>query len=477
MSFRYAGISLCAALMLISCADDTGSIGVPSDADIITSSVETFDFTTRSIELGAVAANSTSSYFGRVHDEATDIDVCAEFLAQFHTFEDYTLPEVERLVKNSDGNVQCFGIELRLYYTTYQGDASNPMKMQIFELDKNHVISEGVTYYSDIDLSSYINPLNTNPIAEKTFTAEDQTVSEDERSASGYYASIHIPLDTVYGERILQAAVEHPEYFKDSYHFIRNVCPGFYFKLKSGNGTMFKIDVGVLNVYFKYTDESGNILNGIARFSATPEVIQSTRIENSGISSLMARTNDSEGNAIEPFTYLTSPAGIATEMTLPVDDIYLGHENDSISRARIVLTCMNKEESSTIFQVPSTLLLVRKASMKSFFEERKVADGMSSFVTSFDNTSNAYTFVNISTLISQMYHEKETVMLRDGLTSEQYNKANPEWNTVVLVPVVTTQNSSNILTSVQHDFSLGSVRVVGGTQTQHMQIIYSTFSN
>ena len=67
-------------------------------------------------------------------------------------------------------------------------------------------------------------------------------------------------------------------------------------------------------------------------------------------------------------------------------------------------------------------------------------------------------------------------MMRDGLTSEQYNAANPDWNRVVLVPVVTALNSSNILTSVLHDFSLCSARSVGGTKAQTIQVIYSTYN-
>ena len=47
-------------------------------------------------------------------------------------------------------------------------------------------------------------------------------------------------------------------------------------------------------------------------------------------------------------------------------------------------------------------------------------------------------------------------MESEGLTSEQYNAANPYWNRVWLVPVVTSTNSSNVVTSVQHDFSLCS---------------------
>ena len=474
MNIRSALMGLCAMLLLAACADDTETIGIASETDIITSSVQTFTFTTRSVELGPVAANSAKSYIGRVTDPATDIDVSADFIALFHTPENYTLPDPARIIKNPDGSIACSSIELRLYFKTYKGDGNNPMKMAVYELDMDNVVSEDVTYYTDTDLFSFVNPQRTTPVAEKTFTAIDQTISESERESDDYYACIRIPLDTSEGQRILQLMVDHPEYFADSYQFSHHVCPGYYFMLKSGNGTLFTIDVCVMNVNFQYKDNDDNTLDGVARFSATPEVIQSTRFENKGIEDLMATINDSQGNPVEAYTYLTSPAGIATEVTLPVDEIYQNHDNDSISRARIVLTRLNSEDTD-VFSTPSSLLMVRPGKLTSFFENREVADDITSYVSDFSITSNTFTFENINRLISYLYHEKQSIMERDGLTSEQYAATYPDWNRVMLVPVVTAVNSSGILTSVQHDFSLCSARIVGGTKPQNMQVIYSTY--
>ena len=475
MNFRIAGMGLCAMLLLAGCADSTDSIGIASDIDVISSSVQTFDFTTRSVELGAVTANSSKCYLGRVRDADTGIDVTADFLAQFHSSENYMLPEQDRLVKNADGTVACTGVELRLYYDTYIGDGSSPMKLEVYELDRDNVIREDQTYYSDTDLFAYVNPQRTTPVATKSFTGVDQTVSEEDRASTTYTPNIYIPLDLAEGQRILQLAVDHPEYFADSYQFIHNVCPGYYFKLTSGIGTMITIQVCVLNVNFQYVDQDGNTQSAVARFSATPEVIQSTRIENKGIAELLSTICDADGSATQPFTYLTAPAGIATEATLPVYQIYQNHEGDSISRARILLTCLNDENS--LFGKPSSLLMVRNAAVTSFFENRQVADGITSFIASFDTSANGVTFDNINQLISYLYHEKQTIMQRDGLTDAQYAAVHPDWNRVMLIPVVTAVNSSSILTSVQHEFSPCSVRIVGGTEPLKMQVIYSTYKN
>ncbi len=476
MKLRFAGIALCALALFTGCADDTDTIGIPADSDIMVSSTKTFDFTTRSVKLGAVSATSSKSYFGRVNDSASDIDVTADFLAQFHTSEDYTLPSTDRLVKDNNGKVVCDGMELRLYINSYKGDGNSPLKMEVYELDKNNVLSEAKTYYTDQDLMEFVNPLRPTPVVEKAFTAEDQTVSDEERSSDGYYKNIKFTMPTEDGQSILQAMVDHPEYFKDSYQFIHNVLPGYYFHLKNGSGAMLTIDVCVINVRFRYLDDDGAEVDGVVRFSATQEVIQSTRIENKGLDELLATTNDAQGNPLEAFTYVTSPAGIATELILPVDEIYEGHDNDSISRARIVMTRLNDGATSVAFDTPSTLLLVRRTAYDTFFAERQVADGKVSFVSNFDSGANTYTFTNINTLVSHLYRSKKATMESEGLTSEQYNAANPYWNYVWLVPVVTSTNSSNVVTSVQHDFSLCSARLVGGTKVQSMQVIYSMYT-
>ena len=183
----------------------------------------------------------------------------------------------------------------------------------------------------------------------------------------------------------------------------------------------------------------------------------------------------------QPFTYLKSPAGIATELVLPVNEVFSGHENDSISRARVILTRYNDfDETTNALGIPSNLLMVPKARIHSFFANHQVADGMTTYTTSFASAYNTYTFDNISHLLSRLYRTKLQSMAAEGLTSAQYDAKYPEWNHVVLVPVniATTSDSSTGTTrqtSVTHDFSLNSIRLVGGTEPIDLQVIYSSY--
>lgn len=467
--FSLSYLLLSFAFLMTSCDDDTASIGVIPDTDVITSTSESFTFTTRTVPVDAVIANSANCYLGQVEDPETGATVKAEFMAQFHTSEDYTLPEASTIVKNEQGELQADSVDVRLYYNSYFGDGTNPMTLAVYELDKDNILREDVTYYSNINFADYVAP-GAQPLAVKTFTPSNYALTESERTSTTYYNNVRVRLPISFGTRLLRAAMDHPEYFVDSWHFIHNVLPGFYFQLRGGTGTMLKLDVSALNVHFRYVHKDSTY-NAVARFSATPEVIQSTGIINGDLSALL--TND------KPYTYLKSPAALATEVTLPVDEIFAGHEQDSVSRARIILTRFNAT-SDRALGVPSNLLMVRKADMSTFFAKRSVADGITTYTAVFENAYNTYTFPNISRLLATLFHEKQRGMAAEGLTSEQWNAAHPDWNRVVLLPVAvttTTNQQTGITTqvSVNHDFSLNSIRLVGGTQPQQMQVIYSRY--
>lgn len=462
-------IAVLLGLCCAACDDTTDTIGIYTDSDNISASTAIYEATTRSLLADSVLSNSNSSFLGRMTDPETHVQVKAEFLAQFYTLEDYEFPEYGQMIKNEEGEVEADSVEIRLYYDRYYGDENNPMKVDVYELDTTNVIREDSTYYSNADLMRYINRANPNPIARKVFTARDFTLSDDDVESSSYTPNIRIMLPRDYGTFIIRKYYENQDFFRNSYEFIRHVCPGFYFRLADGNGTMIRMRVGALNVYFSYRDtHTDSVYVGMSRFAATPEVLQNTYIENGDLSDIV--TNDTQ------CTYLKTPAGIFTEMTLPVDDIYEGHDNDSISQAQLSLYRYNATDMSTDFEIPQTLLMVRKQDMYSFFEDRRVPDSRTAYVTTFNSSYNTYTFSNISQLVSYCRREKNQEAAKSGMTPEAWAQNHPDWNKVVLIPVETNTDNSNNIVSVTHDMGLGSTRLVGGEGSKiQMQIIYSSF--
>lgn len=274
---------------------------------------------------------------------------------------------------------------------------------------------------------------------------------------------------------MLEKYYENPNYYHNSYTFIRNVMPGLYFRTSGGRGTMLKLYVSTMNLYFHYYDEKeDSVFTGMARFSATPEVIQSTRFKNGNMELLL---NDNT------CTYLKTPAGIATEMALPVDEVFANeHASDSISLASVTLTRYNKPQDDYQLGTPSELLMVRKQDYNRFFREGRVSDNRTSYTTTFSSSYNTYTFTNIARLISYCRNEKASKSKEQGVSEEEWERQNPDWNKVLLIPVTTSTStvsssgvSSNVQVSVNHDMSLTSIRLVGGDTKINMQVIYSKF--
>ena len=476
---KYFGLLMLSALLgMQSCNEDTGSLGIPSETDIIIPDDSIFNVFTNSLVLDSILSTSYTSYLGDIRDPETGTRIKADFAAQFHTFENYMFPRRELLFpqdgrSHSGEPISCDSCEIRLYFSSHFGREDNPMKLEVYPLSKERIIEEGKDYYTNTDLAQFVEP-GAKPIATKVFTPADYILSDAERTSTSHNNNVRIILDKQIGTQLMEAYYAHPENYKDSYTFIRNVCPGFYFKLKSGTGTMLNVDVGTLNVYFTFYDEEDpdSVYDGITRFAATPEVIQATQFENDDLQQLID-TSDC--------TFLKTPAGICTEVTLPIREIYAEHQNDSVNKAQLILTRYNnKPDSEYSLGIPGTLLLVRKQNMYSFFTNREVADSQTSYTTTFDATYNTYTFQNLCRLISYCQHEKLNGMRETGLSETAWEAANPDWNHVVLIPVKvsSTTNSQGVSqqVSVAHDMDMNSVRLVGGPgQPIQMQVIYSKY--
>ena len=351
------------------------------------------------------------------------------------------------------------------------------MKMTAYELASP--VEEGNWYYSNYSPEDKGLIREDGIKKQKVYTIHDLNVRDSIRSLSTYNNNIRILLNDPYtdkdgitynnyGTYIMRKFYENKNYFKNSYSFIHNICPGFYFKTINSLGSMAYVYVSQLNVYFRYISED-SIYNGTSSFSGTEEVLQTTNISNDTkvINNLIADNT---------CTYIKSPAGIFTEMTLPVEQIFTGHENDTLNTAKVVLTRVNnKEQNPYNFDIPGSLLMIQKDSLRSFFENAKVADSKTSFITTYSSTYNTYTFSNISGLVTSL----NNIKAKGLATDPNWVSKHPEWNKVVIVPVTTTYNSSNELTKVVHNMALTSTKLVGGTENSgdpiKISVIYSKF--
>lgn len=491
------------AVVMSSCTEDTGSIGIPPVNEILESSTAVFNVYSRSMKIDSIQARSASSYLGAIYDPETNGRLTGSFATQFAVLEDVDpFPPMDSITsRDIQGNPCCDSVMLQLNFDSYFGDVNAPMKLAIYPLDMANPLSEDSTYYTTTDLRKYIRPgYENNPIATKVFTAWDRIHGSDpSNSSSGSYPSIRVPLPVSEGNMIMDmyrkylednkglSADNHVNHdFDDSYHFIRNVLPGYYAEIINGEGVMVRVFVDALYLMYKARVLNDSIVEEVPSytvFAGTPEVIQSCQFSQTDVNDLIED---------ESCTWIKSPVGICTEVTLPIDDIFSnGHEEDSISRVELMMTRYNHDMSGEHFGIPQNLLLVRKSELDKFFKENQTPDECTSYSASFSSTYNTYTFTNIGQIATFIHKERETAVLEyikevlnvENPTTEmiaeqtrEWSKANPDWNKCCLVPVeITTNTSTGTVTSVSHELALSGARLVRGTEENPIRVqVYYT---
>lgn len=504
MRLKIFSLAATAILVAASCTDSTDSIGSSLSDNVDAINVETaaFNISSKSILADSVLSRNSKGYLGKVRDPETGAYVTGDFMAQFYCLEDFSFPARDSLVAHDDqgneirGKVKADSCMLRLFYSDFYGDSTRTMKLTAYEMGKT--MNENRNYYSDFD------PLEEGYVREdgikkdKVYALTDYMVKESTRDTSTYEPYITIKLNDPYtdkdgktydnfGTYVMQKYYDDPKNFKNAYTFRNNVVPGFYFKHKAGLGSMAYIDASQLDIYYSCV-VNDSVINTIDVFWGTDEVLQKTNITNDKgtLAKLVAD---------ESCTYLKTPAGIFTELTLPVDEITKGHESDNIAGAQLSIQRINSSSSSDYtYDVPENILMIPKDSLYSFFENSEMYNNRNSYLAT-------WTYAPSSNVYTNSYNFKNISGMINAMAAVAKDERSEDWNKVVLVPVTLTKtstsssnssyssyyyyyyygssssSSSSTVTKVSHDMSLTSTKLVKGTSDNpiKLNVIYSRF--
>lgn len=473
-----AACMLAACIGMISCDDTTNTIGdsLIDNGDKLSITADTFSIASETMVAGRVIARSSTGYLGRMVDPETMTTVTGNLMSQFHVLSNYELPAKDSIMsRDANNEIIADSCDIRLYYSTYYGDSLSQMKMTAYELSTP--VKEGESYYSDFDpeAQGYIRPAAQGGIAEKrSFTLTDYTEADSIRNRRNYNRNIIVRLNKQYkdkkgvtynnyGTYLLRKYQQDPSAFRNPYRFLHEICPGFYFKVDGGSGSMAHIQLAQLNIYFK-NKQNGKVSEISTNFVSTEEVLQLTNFSNDN-TKLQQLANESG------HTYLKTPAGLFTKLTLPMSDIMAGHTSDSINTAKVVLHRINNSSTSDYqFGIPHNVVMVPADSLQSFFANNRLPDNKTSFMATYNSKTNAYEFNNISGIVNLFSR----------------NRTMPAWGKVVVVPVElqsvtqgTGSSKKTVITKVSNDMGLSSTKLLGNTSTGkniQISIIYGKFN-
>lgn len=474
MKIRY----LCALLLttlIYSCDDSTTGIGISliPGGDKIPANTDSYEFTTRSLLADSVYARTSTAYLGRYTDEQFG-EFTADFMAQFTCMDNFEFEE--ELTK-------VIGINISLQYSTFFGDSLNAMRLQVDTLNKVIPEKELNTFYTSVNPKDYYNE-EEKPLATKAFSAVGPSTSQDTIWTDSYGSNYReivqlIKLPNSLGEHIFNKYKENKKYFENPEAFVKNVLKGVYIRCTHGDGTILYIDGINLHLTFEALIESSSgerdsLVYKQYLFVATKEVIQANHFSNGD--KLKDLVKEPE------HTFIKSPAGIFTEATFPITQIYNEHKKDTLNGVNVSFTRYNDKNSKYKMGTPQYVLMVRKKDMFSFFEENKIADNKTSFLSQYSN--NTYTFSNIAPLITYCIEERKKGIIAAGGNpekeedGEKWEAENPDWNKVVIIPVKTEFNTNNDIVEISNSLSMESAILKGGTHPDNklkMQVFYTTF--
>ena len=438
---KYFAYIVTLLLCFIACDDNTGELGgsIIPEHDAITIDTATYWATSKSIAIDSVLSRTDKVYLGRFTDPQTGSVLEADFIAQFNC------EEGGRIFPDNIAGDSAVRVELRLFFTSYFGDSTNTMTAEVYELE--HTLQEGKKYYTNLDPTQFYDA-SSAPLQTKVYTIADYTLEDSELNDSEHYSNVNIPLPTEIGTKMIKQYRENKELFANASSFIENICKGYYVKAAQGDGSILYIDRATLNIHFR---DANNDSIYVTQFSGTQEVLQANRFNTGQLKPLI------EDNSC---TYLKTPAGVFTEVELPVNEILKNHNN--INSAKIIFNCYyDNYDTDYKFGTPQMLLMVHKDEMHTFFEKNKLTDDLSSYYTTYNSSHNRYEYGNISSLINYCESKRET---------------SADWNKVVLIPVTTIVDSNNYIVNFRHDFSLNSVRLVGGKDKIKIRVTSSQFN-
>lgn len=489
MKFTKLTAFIMAAFSLAACDDTTDTIGssITNNVDNLTITDASFNVLTESMLADSVLSKTNNGIIGKVKDPETGTYLSADYMTQVAPLSSFSIDTLQYIKNANDGVVRADSSFILVSYQSNYGDTLAPMKVTAYEMTK--MMPEDKNYYSDFD-----------PMAEGYVSKDNMHSSATYTLANGQ-GSFKIYLNKPYtkdgktyenyGTYIMQTYIEHPEYFKSNYEFMKKVCPGFYLKYESGIGNVANIWNTEVQFYWsrqKTVKKKDGVTDSIAkgygfnRFDGTEEVLQTNHIVNDK-NSLKKLVAD------ESCTYLKSPAGIYTEVTLPVEEIMKDHENDILNTATVTFPRINNndENNEFAFKTPQYILMIPKDSISTFFENGDIVNNRTSFYSAYTSTgstaSNAYVFSNISNMITSMYKELPT----NSVAKDEWKKAHPNWNKAVLIPIeltTVTENNATIISKITHNMSLTSTRLVKGTSSEdakdksspiQIKVIYSKF--
>ena len=436
-------VLLC-SLLCWSCYDELNKVGpgIQPEGDVIAVFADTVTFSAVTVQTDSIYARYTGGLLGELYDEFYG-SIKSDYLCQFYN------PPESRAFPDSIVGEKIDSVALRIVFRQSQswiGDSLTVMQAAVYPVIKPLALQT----YTNIDISDYYDK---TPLGEKSYTAYSVGMPDSVQKM------LFIKLDKQLGQKFYDESKKDPNVnntaFRNQASF-NEFFPGIYVTTTGGVGNIVNVSSTTLFVFYRVNVEDSTATGGISpkdtytQFTATTEVVQLNRVQNSDLDQML---NDASA------TYMKTPAGVYTEVGIPVKAIAEGSKGKKLNNVSFRLKAYPRDARGGYgLQAPPYLLMVPRDSMTSFFERKKLTDSIS-FVTSFDSTRLVYDFGNISEFINNRYR----------------NAPDEDTVYVSLVPVSIATESGGTVTAINNYMVPSTVALKVDEQSREMRIISSKY--
>jgi hypothetical protein len=364
--------------VLISCDDDLNGIGnsIQPGGDNIFVYADTVSITARTVSLNdSVYARTQLGLLGNYTDPVFG-SVKSDYLTELYCPDSTKFP-VKTLSIDS--------VFIEILSDQFIGDTISPFGIAAYRVTKPLT----GYFFTNVDPERYCDM--TQPLGQGVFSIRDAGYSDSNGKAYNFRLRLNKSVGQDFYDEWIKS---NGNTFKNSNEF-RKFFKGMYITTNFGGGSLLSVNTTALNIYLRYNgrnkaDTSDSIYTGVFRLAFTPEVIQLNHIRNENPGYLFTNNNTR--------TYLKSPAGVCTELTIPLAEIMkkageTGKKNNKLNAANFKIKGFTEEEETTNLGRPSALLFINRDSLANFFYDKKMPDAKTCYIMEWTSATNTYNFV------------------------------------------------------------------------------------
>jgi hypothetical protein len=351
------------------------------------------------VKADSIYAKSINGLLGQFYDLRYGT-IKAGYICQYYPSAGF---DVDSMMKD-----EIDSIRLYIFYKTYFGDSLSPMEVSVYPaikpLDKH--------YYSNIQPELYCDM--NSLMGKQIYTARNLNISDSINIAGGYQKYISIPLPNELGQKFLEEykKPDHGAYASPS--AMADFFPGTYLASTFGSGCLIEIEDTEIDIYYQRfcgqtVDGTDSIRSQVSVLSVTKEIVQLNTYTSEYDEELQKENNDT--------MFLKTPGGVFSKITIPIRKIKETIGNRKFSNVKLSISAYPKEDREYVWDFPGSgvqntttlttpkLLLIEPKEVQSFFEGQKNADSQTTYYTTFNTSSYAYVFDNISNVVQKAIDE------------------------------------------------------------------------